>query len=187
MNGFAELLRRLVDALDDAKVPFMIAGSFASTAHGLPRATQDLDIVIDPPDLAALDALLASFPPDEYYVDADVARDALRRRAMFNVIDNATGWKIDFIVRKNRAFSREEFQRRQALTLLGVPLFVASAEDTIVAKLEWSLQSGGSERQRRDVAGILDTAGPAIDIPYVERWVHDLGLESEWGAVRSSG
>jgi hypothetical protein len=56
MNGFPELLRRLVDALDGAKVPFMIAGSFASTAHGLPRATQDLDVVIDPPDEMSLRA-----------------------------------------------------------------------------------------------------------------------------------
>jgi hypothetical protein len=103
---------------------------------------------------------------------------------MFNVIDNATGWKVDFIVRKNRPFSREEFRRRQALTLLGVPVFVASAEDTIVAKLEWSLLGGGSERQRRDVAGILETAAGSIDIPYVEQWVRDLGLEVEWDTVR---
>jgi hypothetical protein len=180
-----ELLGRLVDGLNDANIPFMIAGSFASTAHGLPRATQDLDIVIDPPDPGALDALLARLPSDRYYVDLDAARDALRRRAMFNVIDNATGWKVDFIVRKNRPFSREEFRRRQALTLLGVPVFVASAEDTIVAKLEWSLLGGGSERQRRDVAGILETAAGSIDMPYVERWVRDLGLEVEWDTVRS--
>jgi len=165
----------------------MIAGSFASTAHGLPRATQDLDVVIDPPDEASLHALVSSFSPAEYYVDADAAREALRRRAMFNVIDNATGWKVDFIFRKNRPFSREEFRRKEALTLLGVPVFVASAEDTIVAKLEWSLQSGGSERQRRDVGGILETAGPSLDLPYVEQWVRDLGLESEWEAVRPGG
>jgi hypothetical protein len=187
MIGFPELLRRLVAALDGANVPFMIAGSFASTAHGLPRATQDLDIVIDPPNPAALEALLGCFPADEYYVDSDTARDALRRRAMFNVIDNETGWKIDFILRKNRPFSQEEFRRRQALTLLGVPVFVASAEDTIIAKLEWSLQGGGSERQRRDIVGILETAGPSIDIAYVERWVRDLGLETEWHAVRANG
>jgi hypothetical protein len=80
---------------------------------------------------------------------------------MFNVIDHASGWKIDFIVRKNRAFSRDEFGRRMKLALLDVPVFVASPEDTIVAKLEWSKQSGGSERQRRDVAGIVATDWPA--------------------------
>src|SRR5439155_19941918 len=123
MNGFSELLARLVGALDGAKIPFMIAGSFASTAHGLPRTTQDLDVVIDPPDAAAVESLLGGFSPDDYYVDADAAREALRRRGMFNVIDNRTGWKVDLIVRKNRPFSREEFRRRQALTLLGVNVF----------------------------------------------------------------
>ena len=81
--------------LEGAGDPLMIAGSFASTAHGLPRTTQDLDIVIDPPDERALDALLRSMPPDEYYVDADMARDAFRRRSMFNVVGHSSGWKVD--------------------------------------------------------------------------------------------
>jgi hypothetical protein len=180
------LLDRLVRLLDASGVPFMVAGSFASTAHGMPRTTQDLDLVIDPPSAAELDALVRSMAPEEYYVDADSARDALRRRSMFNVIDLASGWKIDFIIRKNRAFSRDEFARRMKLTLLDVPVFLASAEDTIVAKLEWSKQVGGSERQRRDVAGILATAGGSLDRPYVERWVRDLDLVEEWQAAQST-
>jgi hypothetical protein len=174
------LLGRLVALLDRARLPFMIAGSFASTAHGLPRTTQDLDVVVDPPTLEALEAFVASMGPDNYYVDADAAREAFQRRSMFNVVDMASGWKVDFIVRKNRPFSRSEFARRSAMTLLGVPVFIASAEDTIVAKLEWSQQSGGSQRQRRDVAGILATAGAQLDRAYVEHWVQDLGLQAEW-------
>jgi hypothetical protein len=180
MTELRALLERLVRMLDSSGVPFMIAGSFASTAHGLPRTTQDLDIVIDPPSSQALDALVGSMSADEYYVDVDAARDALRRRSMFNVIDHASGWKVDFIVRKNRAFSRDEFARRMQLTLLDVSVFVASPEDTIVAKVEWSQQSGGSERQRRDVAGIVATMGEQLDRAYVDRWIHQLGLEEEW-------
>ena len=185
MSDLQGLLQRLRDVLDRAAVPFMIAGSFASTAHGLPRTTQDLGLVVDPTP-PSLEALLRALPPEEYYVDADAARDALARRTMFNVIDQATGWKIDFIIRKNRAFSREEFGRRVAMPLLGVPVFVASAEDTVVAKLEWSSQSGGSARQRRDVAGILATVGDALDRAYIERWVGDLGLADEWSAAQAS-
>lgn len=95
------LLARLVALRDGAGVPFMIAGSLASTAHGMPRTTQDLGVVIDPPTPAALDALVRSMAPEEYYVDADAARDALVRRSMFNVVDLASGWKVDLIVRKN--------------------------------------------------------------------------------------
>ena len=174
------LLRRLIGILDEAGVPFMIAGSFASAAHGVPRTTQDIDVVIDPAGLDVLDALVRSMPKELYYVDLDAARDAFRRRSMFNVIDLGSGWKVDLILRKNRDFSREEFSRRTRVSILDVSLFAATAEDTIVAKLEWSVRGGGSERQRRDVAGILATTGDSLDRGYIERWVAALGLESEW-------
>ena len=180
------LLERVVRLLDAAGVPFMIAGSFASAAHGLPRATQDLDLVVDPPAPQALEAFVRSLSPDEYYVDADAVRDALRRRSMFNVVDHASGWKVDFIIRKNRPFSRDEFARRMKFVLFDVAVHIASPEDTIVAKLEWSKQSGGSERQRRDVAGILATVGQQLDRAHVERWVHDLDLLDEWLAAQKT-
>jgi hypothetical protein len=184
MTELRSLLERIVRKLDDASVPFMIAGSFASTTHGLPRTTQDLDMVIDPPTAEALDVLVQSMEPSEFYVDLDTARDALRRRSMFNAVDQASGWKVDFIIRKNRAFSRQEFERRRPMNLLDVPVFMASAEDTIVAKLEWSKQSGGSERQRRDVSGIVATIGAQLDRPYLERWIAELDLEEEWRAAQ---
>lgn len=179
------LLARIMALLDAAGIPFMVAGSFASTAHGMPRTTQDLDLVIDPPGPAAVDALVRAMTKEQYYVDADAARDAMSRRSMFNVIDLASGWKIDLIVCKDRPFSRSEFARRAPITLLGVPVFVASAEDTVVAKLEWSKLAGGSERQRRDVAGILATVGDAVDRGYVERWVQQLNLAEEWQAAQA--
>ncbi|MBL8716977.1 MAG: hypothetical protein JNL79_13325 [Myxococcales bacterium] len=184
MSQLQGFLRRLVGLLDAAGVPFMIAGSFASTIHGTPRTTQDLDVVIDPPTAAALEALVANMSPVDYYVDLDAARDAMRRRSMFNVIDQVSGWKVDFIVRKQRPFSLEEFSRRRKANLLDVPVFVASPEDTIVAKLEWSRMAGGSERQRRDVAGIIATLGEALDGAYVDRWVTTLGLGDEWEEAR---
>lgn len=174
------LLQRFVRLLDAAGIPFMIAGSFASTTHGLPRTTQDLDVVIDPPSPSALEALLRSMPPAEYYVDLDAARDALQKRSMFNIIDLASGWKVDLILRRGRPFSRAEFARRMPVRLLDVPVFVASPEDTIVAKLEWSKLAGGSERQRRDVAGIVQTMGDALDLAHIERWVEALDLAEEW-------
>jgi hypothetical protein len=186
MTELQGLLHRMVRILDGSGVPFMIAGSFASTAHGLPRTTQDLDIVIDPPTLAALDALIGSMPAEQYYVDPEMAHDALRHRSMFNVVDHASGWKVDFIIRKNREFSRTEFERRVQLSLLDVPVFMASPEDTIVAKLEWSKRAGGSERQRRDIAGILATVGEGLDRGYVERWVGELELQEEWRQARET-
>lgn len=82
------------------------------SAHGEPRSTHALDVVIDPTP-AQLDQVLAALPMDDYYVDHEVAPDALRRRSMFNVIEIATAWKLNLMIRKARAFSIEELQRRQ--------------------------------------------------------------------------
>jgi len=178
------LLRRIGERLDAAGIPFMVAGSFASTYYGVPRTTHDIDLVIDP-SRAALDAFLETLGTDDYYVDAEVARDALAARSQFNVIDMATGWKIDFIVRKDRAFSHEELARRRSAIVMGAQVFVASVEDTIVAKLEWA-KLGASERQERDVAGLLEVHRDSLDRSYVEQWVRELELEEQWHRVTTA-
>lgn len=180
------VLTRIAGFLETAEIPFMLAGSFASTVHGMPRSTYDIDLVIDPPTSDALDGLVRALPPDAYYVDLDAAREAYRRRSMFNVIDIASGWKVDLILRKQRAFSIEEFRRRQTVSIEGVALPAATAEDTIVAKLDWSARGGGSERQRRDVAGILATTGDSLDRVYIERWVTELSLQAEWAEAQKA-
>ena len=181
-----EVLERLCTALEQAEIPFMLAGSFASTVHGVPRTTQDIDVVIDPTP-ASLEVLAGLFSDAEWYFDRDVARDALRRRSQFNVIDLRTAWKIDFIMRKDRPFSEAEFARRTPALVLGLSIPTATAEDTVVAKLEWAKLAGGSERQLRDIRGVLEVRGAALDKDYVQRWVVQLGLEEEWRqAVESS-
>ena len=101
----ADVFRRIVAALNQAEIPFMLTGSFASSWHGLTRATQDIDLVIAS-DEDRLRDLIVLLPADQYYVDLDAALDALQRRSQFNVIDLATGWKIDLVVRRDRPFSR---------------------------------------------------------------------------------
>jgi len=160
-----ELLAELAAALDHAGVPYMVVGSFASALHGRPRATQDVDVVIDPP-AGSLPALLAAFPDDRFYV-------------------HRSGWKIDLMVRKDRPFSRAEFDRRIAAPWRGGTLHVASAEDVVVAKLEWA-QSSGSARQIEDVAAVLKLQGDALDRDYIRKWVAALGLETPWHAALES-
>ena len=102
---------------------------------------------------------------------------------MFNVIDMGTGWKADHIIRKARDFSVAEFERRQRAQWLGLSVYVASPEDVIISKLEWSRLSGGSKRQLGDVAGVVAALGGELDREYVEEWVAALGLTDEWGAI----
>lgn len=183
MNDVGAFLERLVGLLDALELPYMLAGSFASTYHGVPRTTQDVDVVVDL-QTSAVPTLLSRLPEDEYYVSEEAVRDAVRRRSQFNIIDLATGWKADLILRKERPFSHEELGRRQRGTVLGVELWLASAEDTILTKLEWA-QGSGSTRQLDDVRGIIAARGASLDTAYIERWAADLGLFELWDRVRS--
>ena len=96
-GGVETVLGQIVAKLSDAGLEYMLVGSFASSLHGEPRSTQDIDLVVAP-DSDALERFLDQLGPDEYYVDRDTARWALQNRSMFNVIDMATVWKIDVIV-----------------------------------------------------------------------------------------
>ena len=179
----AEVFRRITSALDEASIPYMLTGSFASAYHGAARATQDLDFVIAPTP-AQLRTLVSLLPSKEYYVDLEAALEACRRESLFNVVDLETGWKIDFIIRKSRAFSQEEFRRRQPVQVQGAPLFVVSAEDAIISKLEWA-KLAQSQRQIEDAAAILRMQWDALDRTYLQKWIGELGLTAEWNTARS--
>jgi hypothetical protein len=182
-SGAADLLARMTGLLEAAGIPYMLTGSFASTLFGAPRTTQDIDIVIEP-TLGTLEKLLHTLSESEYYVSREAAREAYGAEGMFNLVDFATGWKVDLIIRKRRAFSQEEFKRRRPVEMLGMCLVAARAEDVIVAKLEWA-KLGESERQLRDVAGILRGQGDALDVSYIEHWVTELQLGTQWAAAKT--
>lgn len=175
----SDLLAEIVRALDAAGIPHMVAGSLASTHHGEPRSTQDIDLVIDPEE-PALAMFIAGLDRGRLYVGD--AEGALARRDQFNVIDVTTGWKVDLIIRKDRPFSRTEFERRRPLVIGGVPTAVASVEDTILAKLEWA-RAGDSDRQRRDVVGMLAVQGATVDLRYLHKWAAILDLSDDLEAA----
>jgi hypothetical protein len=178
-----DILGRIVAALDSAGIAYMLTGSLASAHHGQPRSTQDIDIVITPTE-EQLAAFLQLLDPQQYYVSQQAAFDAVRKHFQFNVIDFQTGWKIDFIVRKPRAFSRAEFDRRTSDKLFGMDVAIATAEDVVLAKLEWS-KLGQSDRQLEDAAGVLRARGEELDNAYLAHWVAELGVEEQWRKARS--
>ncbi len=177
-----EFLGELIGLLDAAQIRYMVAGSFASSFHAEPRTTNDLDIVIEV-DSTALNRLLGSIDLDRYYVSDEAAHDALQRQSSFNLIDIKAGWKADLIVRRDRRFSHIEFERRIRVTLYERDVFVASAEDTVLSKLEWAAK-GGSDRQVRDAAAIL-RARTSLDHVYLNRWAQELGVSVGLTAARA--
>lgn len=176
-------LAALVRHLDELAIPYMVTGSVASSHHGRPRTTHDIDVVIDPTP-ATLRSLAAALARSGFYVDPDRARDALNRRRQFNVIEDETAVKIDLIIRKDRLFSVEELRRRSPAQLgESLRATLATPEDTILSKLEWARKSGGSEKQLADVAGVVEIQGPRLDVGYIERWARELGLLDLWQQV----
>lgn len=178
MTSQGELLGRITRLLDEVGITYMVVGSLASSFHGEPRTTRDVDMVIDP-NAQSLREFIDALPRTDFYVDAGAASEALDRRTSFNVVEIETGWKLDLMIRRDRPFSRDELDRRIAVRMLGTDTYVATAEDTIVAKLEWA-RDGESERQLRDVASILAVTGEALDRQHLERWIAALDLAEVW-------
>jgi len=133
-----------------------------------------------PATLANLTQLLSS---EGYYVSLAAAKEASAHEGQSNAIDPASGWKVYFIIRKNRPFSISEFQRRARAVALGMELYLATREDLVVAKLEWA-KKGEPELQLSDVRAIVRTAGPGFEWEYVDRWVGELVFGDQWDAAR---
>jgi len=175
LTGQREFLEQLVRQLEGTGVAFMIAGSIASSFHGEPRATRNVDLVIDC-SRDQLAALLDAVQHLGWYVNPNAAMAAHAERTMFNVIDPASGWKADLIVRKMRDFSACEFERRITVRIFGpdsIPVMVATPEDTILSKLECS-RDARSEQQYRDALAVAVLGGHALDRDYLLRWAAEL-------------
>lgn len=160
----------------------MITGSTASAHYGEPRQTQDLDLVIDatPRELEELITALRS----DCYVSPEAAREALRERGMFNVVDLESGWKADLIFLPPDPFDQTEFHRRRTVEFLGIKAFLISPEGSILTKLRWAAASG-SERQMRDVASVVRTLGGELDREYLMHWASVLGVRERLDAILS--
>jgi len=177
-----EFLRRICAALDLNHVPYMVTGSVASSIHGMPRSTNDLDIVIAP-SRDQLFALVQTFKRLGYYVEWRDAERALNKRDQFNVIDFPNAWKVDLIVRKQREFSESEFARREPIDVGEFSFVIARPEDVLIAKLEW-LKISPSEQQLLDAAGILTVQRETLEWAYVEKWVEALDLHEQFESAR---
>jgi len=170
----AEMLDQVVQRLRKSRIPFMVVGSVASSFHGEPRLSFDIDIVVEADQPRILEFVRSFDEP--FYVSEEAAREAIARRGMFNVVHPDCDQKADIILCKRDDFNRGEFARKVPAVVWGVPVDLATPEDTILAKLAWGKRSG-SERQRNDAMGILRAQQSSLDMEYLKRWAVDLGVE----------
>lgn len=171
-------LSPVIGLLRELGVRHYVGGSLASSAHGVARASVDADLVADlrPTHAAPLVTALVG----AYYVSEDRVRDAIQRRASFNLVHLATMLKVDVFVAKDRPFDRRALERARTEPGEGpeaVAIPLATAEDIVLAKLEWYRRGNeSSERQWGDVLGVLSASGPQLDRAYLEQGARELDV-----------
>src|SRR3972149_334422 len=136
-----ELLKKVIQILEQAGIQYMITGSVASSLQGEPRSTHDIDMVIAIQE-SKVNELVKAFPPSDFYLDESSIFDAINKQSMFNLIDLNSGDKIDFWILTEDPFDQSRFSRRYGEDFMGLKIKVSSQEDTILVKLKWAKLSG---------------------------------------------
>jgi hypothetical protein len=179
-----ELLKSVVQVLDDLKIPYMVTGSVASSIQGEPRLTHDLDLVVELSE-GSVDLLRRAFPPSDFYLSEQAIQEALSQRTMFNLVDLTRGDKVDFWILTDEPFDQSRFARRRIAEALGLRFSVSAPEDTILMKLRWAEFSGGSQKQFNDALRVYEVQHVNLDLDYLNDWAHRLGVESLWQQLRA--
>ncbi|MGE5344093.1 MAG: hypothetical protein ACM3SY_21715 [Candidatus Omnitrophota bacterium] len=186
LNELFPALGPVVAVFDKIGILYYIGGSISSSIHGIPRSTMDIDIIADiKPE--HIEALYLALEPD-YYIDKDMIREAIKNHSSFNIIHFNSMMKIDIFILKKREFDKEAFRRKKldAQDIKGdrFEYFISSPEDIILSKLEWFKMGGEvSERQWRDIIGVLKVQGNNLDMEYLEKWIGRLNLTDLWNKL----
>ena len=179
----ADLLRRLIEVLEELQIRYMVVGSMASAAYGEPRMTQDVDVVVDLDREQGL-KLCRAFGDESFYVSESAMSEAIRTRGQFNVIHSQSGNKIDIMIVPAGAWGEAELSRRQQVRILpDLEGYCARPEDVILGKMSYYAE-GGSEKHLRDIAGMMRVSRETIDQQYIEKWASSLGLQEVWQALK---
>ncbi len=168
-----QLLEKITQSLEKADILYMVSGSIALNAYAVPRMTRDIDIVVEL-QKNDIDRFCKIFETG-FYIDPITVQEEVKRRGMFNVIDFESGYKIDFIIRKNSTYRQLEFSRRMLTNAYGFDVWIVSIEDLIISKIAW-IQELQSDRQIDDIKNLL--LNPIADKTYIQDWCQNLDFNT---------
>lgn len=175
-NEPIEVTLRVTSVLEKLGIPYLIGGSLASALHGMIRTTQDSDIITQM-RMEHVQPFVSSLQ-DDFFIDEEMIAGAIHSNSSFNIIHRDTMFKVDIFIPRPRPFQQSQLARaqRQVFELeTQMSANFGSAEDTILSKLEWYRLGGEmSERQWRDILGILKTREGDLDLEYLKKWAKDL-------------
>ena len=179
MSEELDVLKTVTGRLAGAGIPYMVTGSMAMNFYAVPRMTRDIDLVVELSERDA-DRVVHLFR-EEFYVDPETVQRAIGTKGMFNIIHNAYVLKVDFVVRKDSDYRREEFARKRPVFLQGREVFLVAPEDLILSKLEWA-KDNRSALQLDDVRNLVRSV-QELDKDYLARWANRLGIEALYREV----
>lgn len=178
MQSSVDILYQFARILDELGIRYVVVGSFASSARGQPRATIDADIVAEV--TRDHSRILAERLAGDYYADEVAIHRAVLDRSMFNAIHLETMFKFDIYVADSHGFDEQQLLRALPEHIKPDsidPICVATAEDTVLAKLVWFKKGDKtSEKQWSDVLGVLGVQRDALDLEYLSKWANGLGI-----------
>ena len=181
-----QLLTRVIKFLNDSHIDYMVTGSIVSSLQGEPRATHDVDIVIDIRESSVL-PLVTAFPPPDFYINEGSIKEAIMYKTMFNLLDTKEGDKIDFWILTDEPFDQSRFARKYEESVMNLVMKVSRPEDTILAKLKWANFSGGSEKQFTDALRIYEVQSGKLDLNYIQDWSGRLQVTGLWLEIKKHG
>lgn len=172
-----ESLTKFIGELNALRIPYMITGAYAVSYFGLPRATHDLDIVVEikPTDV---DKIYRKFS-NEYIMDKNMVENAIQYQTHFSIIHTNDDLKIDFWVLKNKIGEQGRFGRRKKISLFGESTYIISAEDMVLTKLEWFKRSKNTKHMD-DVIGIIKVQAGRLDKRYIMSKLEYFGIKKYW-------
>jgi len=175
-NEPIEVTLKVTSVLENLGISYLIGGSLASTLYGMVRSTQDSDIVAEmrPKHVQAFITALQN----EFFIDEEMIAESVKTNSSFNIIHRDTMFKVDVFIPQPRPFLQSQISRAQRQTFSldsEISANFASPEDTILSKLEWYRMGGEvSDRQWRDILGVMKTRAGDLDLDYLRKWGHEL-------------
>lgn len=174
----AQALKYAIKLLNKAKFPYMITGAYAVSYYGEPRATHDLDIVMEI-SRTDVDKICRIFGAGGYEFDRNMIENAATYHSHFTVIHSDSNLRIDFWMVRNKNEDRARFARRRKIKLFDLPTAMISPEDIILVKLKWFAESKNI-KHFNDAAGIIRVQQGKLDFPYIAEWLETLGIKGFW-------
>lgn len=169
-----DLLKYVIQSLNDIECDYLIGGSHVLGIYANARTSRDIDIIVRIKE-ADLQKFFEIFPASQFHLNKEAAIIEIKRKGMFNIVSEATGYKIDFFIDKETPFYQEQFKRKQRKVIFGIDAWVCSKEDLVLAKLMW-IQQIQSELQMRDIVDLMELKD--IDKSYLNKWIQTLNLKT---------